>query len=288
MSLLTGHGETTNNPVLGHTSIAPRVATSKLIFCTIPTLNPPQRLAHRKVLGGYGCGGDKFKSSLLRHCRFEPPRRCTAGVDRMHPNLTHHPALVGRGKGEIGTGKLCISNKILGERTDPIKSQRLYYTRRLSPVGADLQKNLIPSKKSRSHIEVAGSAGFKAQRYAKTPPILLTGVALSSLIRLFRVKLFQPCLTVWNDNTAKIFRDYLKQTVTVVQFASNSQKYIVELRGSLTAIGYCNSLTEDPGMKATINRDLEIRTKTLAGLVDLQTSYASRDTALTRKALIQN
>jgi hypothetical protein len=31
---------TTNNPVLGHTSIAPPVATSKLIFCTIPALNP--------------------------------------------------------------------------------------------------------------------------------------------------------------------------------------------------------------------------------------------------------
>jgi hypothetical protein len=43
--------------------------------------------------------------------------------------------------------------------------------------------------------------------------------------------------------------------VTVVQFASNSQKCIVELRGSLTAIGYCNSLTEDWGMKATINLD---------------------------------
>jgi hypothetical protein len=211
------------------------------------------------------------------------PCRCRSYAPRLNPS----PVLVGRGKGEIGTGKLCISNKILGERTDPIKSQRLYYTRRLSPVGADLQKNLIPSKKSRSHIEVAGSAGFKAQRYAKTPPILLTGVALSSLIRLFRVKLFQPCLTVWNDNTAKIFRDYLEQTVTVVQFASNSQKYIVELRGSLTAIGYCKSLTQDPGKKATINRHLEIRTKTLAGLVDLQTAYASQDTALARKALMQ-
>jgi hypothetical protein len=62
---------------------------------------------------------------------------------------------------------------------------------------------------------------------------------------------------------------------------------IVELRGSLTAIGYCNSLTEDPGMKATINRHLEIRTKALAGLVDLQTACASQDTALAGKALIQ-
>jgi hypothetical protein len=32
---------------------------------------------------------------------------------------------------------------------------------------------------------------------------------------------------------------------------------------------------------------LEIRTKALAGLVDLQTAYASQDTALARKALIQ-
>jgi hypothetical protein len=45
---------TTNNPVLGHASIAPRVATSKLIFCTIPALNPPQRLVHRNELGGTG------------------------------------------------------------------------------------------------------------------------------------------------------------------------------------------------------------------------------------------
>jgi hypothetical protein len=51
MSLLTGHGVTTNNPVLGHTSIAPRVAISKLIFGTIPPLNPPQQLAHRNELG---------------------------------------------------------------------------------------------------------------------------------------------------------------------------------------------------------------------------------------------
>src|SRR5258708_17705449 len=51
MSLLTGHGATTNTPVLGHTSTAPRVSTSKLIFCTIPGLNPPQRLAHRHELG---------------------------------------------------------------------------------------------------------------------------------------------------------------------------------------------------------------------------------------------
>src|SRR5260221_9456832 len=52
-----GHGVTTNNPVLGHTSIAPRVATSKLIFCTIPALNPPQRSAHRNELGLRGALG---------------------------------------------------------------------------------------------------------------------------------------------------------------------------------------------------------------------------------------
>jgi hypothetical protein len=53
------------------------------------------------------------------------------------------------------------------------------------------------------------------------------------------------------------------------------------------AIGYCNSLADDPGMKATVNQLLEIRAKTLAGLVDLQTAYASQDTALAKKALIQ-
>ncbi len=108
-----------------------------------------------------------------------------------------------------------------------------------------------------------------------------------SLADAERVRSFQPYLTAWNDNTAKIFRDYVDQTVTAAQFASNSQKYIVELRGALMAIGYCNSLADDPGMKATVNQLLEIRTKTLAGLVDLQTAYASQDTALAKKALIQ-
>ncbi len=121
---------------------------------------------------------------------------------------------------------------------------------------------------------------YLAKGYGATVEVL-------SLADAERVRSFQPYLTAWNDNTAKIFRDYRDQTVTAAQFASNSQKYIVELRGALMAIGYCNSLADDPGMKATVNQLLEIRTKTLAGLVDLQTAYASQDTALAKKALIQ-
>src|SRR5258708_9945326 len=84
MSLLTGHGATTNNPVLGHTSIAPRVSTSKLIFCTIPGLNPPQRLAHRHELGATGAGrlgGFLFcLANPVTICVYDIARRTNDGV----------------------------------------------------------------------------------------------------------------------------------------------------------------------------------------------------------------
>jgi hypothetical protein len=102
-----------------------------------------------------------------------------------------------------------------------------------------------------------------------------------------RVKSWQQYLIAWNENTAKLFRDYKDPTVTPAQFVIYSRKYINELREALIAIGYSNSLTDDLGMKAMVNRLLEIRNKTLAGWVDIQTACASNDPTLAQRAALQ-
>jgi hypothetical protein len=102
-----------------------------------------------------------------------------------------------------------------------------------------------------------------------------------------RIKSWQTCFALWNENTAKIFRDYNDPAITPTQFVSYSKSYLDALREALITIGYSNSQTDDPGIKAMIVRLLEIRGKTLTGWTTVQKARASNDPALEQTALLQ-
>jgi hypothetical protein len=102
-----------------------------------------------------------------------------------------------------------------------------------------------------------------------------------------RIKSWQTYFALWNENTAKIFRDYNDPAITPTQFVSYCKSYLDALREALIRIGYGNSQTDDPGIKAMIVRLLEIRGKTLTGWTAVQKARASNDPALEQTALLQ-
>jgi hypothetical protein len=106
-----------------------------------------------------------------------------------------------------------------------------------------------------------------------------------SMADVERIKAWQHSLIAWNDNTAKIFRDYEDPSVTPAQFVTYSRKYLDELRQAQIEIGYGNSSTDDRGIKAMVDGLLAGRTKTLDGWSKVQTACALNDPILVKTGL---
>jgi hypothetical protein len=119
---------------------------------------------------------------------------------------------------------------------------------------------------------------YLAKAYGATVDVI-------SMADVERIKAWQHSLIAWNDNTAKIFRDYKDPLVAPAQFVTYSKKYLDELRQAQIEIGYSNSSTDDPGIKAMIDGLLAGRTKTLDGWSKVQTACALNDPILAKTGL---